>query len=158
VAAAGVQLTELIFVPVVSVVLSVYCVGIGGGGGGGGIIWVTPVVPLSRLALRRAKELLTASELDELVLLVEDVESDEVLELSSKGIGGGGIWPMKLRAESELVLPLLELLESESSKSPKSAEEESPLLAPPESGPPRLVACWISLKVAAAESVSPEAM
>ena len=57
---------------------------------------------------------------------------------------------------------LLELEESEelfreSSRDAKSAKSElvSALLEP---GPPRLVACWISLKVEAAESVSPEVM
>lgn len=159
---AKIQLVESICVPVVSVTLLVLAYWVGMGGGGGGGIWLTPVVPLSRLAFNWARELLTVSEeLDELVLLLEDVESVVSLELSSEvmgGGGGGGICPMKLRAELVLSLLELELLESESSRSPKSAEEESPLLVLSESEPPRLVACWIWLKVAAADSVSPAAM
>jgi hypothetical protein len=67
---------------------------------------------------------------------------------------------MKLKAVLVLQLLLvLALLVSESSREPKSLSDES-LLCPssPEPGPPRLVACWMSLKVTAAEVVSPESI
>jgi hypothetical protein len=115
---------------------------------------------MAEAVLEESVEALAVEE--EVLLTVELVLSDDVLSLLSETIGGGGggggIWDIKLSA----VVVLLESdeadeLERESRSELKSLEDVV-LLEVTAAGPPRLVACWISLNVAAAELVSPDAM